>query len=164
MTILFIGKVIEMILQVLCQCSSSLFPSLGTNPQGLAYKIHDWKKNVFVFPHHLSHRFGGSELYFGIERLLAGIFYTFKFKDVLRGLFSLSMNMNHISAESVTYQFSKGTVTQPLQENTPSQASHKYMEHETFRLTYGNSCRLHENIWTQSDTNAYEICIILSAE
>lgn len=78
------------------------------------------------------------------------------------------MNMNHISAESVTNQFSKGTVTEPPQENSPSQALHKYIfspiKHGTFRLKCGNSCKLYENIWTQSDTNAYEICIILSAE
>lgn len=48
-TLLFIGKVIEMIPQALCQCSSCLFPSLGTNPQGLAYKIHDWKKKCLCF-------------------------------------------------------------------------------------------------------------------
>lgn len=39
-----------------------------------------------------------------LKCLLQAFFITLKFKDVLRGLFSLSMNMNQASAGSVTNQ------------------------------------------------------------
>lgn len=82
-------------------------------------------KTVFVFHHHLSHRFDGSELYLGTETPPSGIFFTLKFKAVLRGLLFVSMNVNRVSAESVTNQFSKGTITWLLQENALSQTLHK---------------------------------------
>lgn len=39
-----------------------------------------------------------------LKCLLKAFFFILKFKDVLRGLFSFSMNMNQASAESVTNQ------------------------------------------------------------
>lgn len=37
-----------------------------------------------------------------LKRLRKAFFFALKFKDVLRGLFSLTMNMNQASAGSVT--------------------------------------------------------------
>lgn len=46
-----------------------------------------------------------------LKYLLKAFFFTLKFKNVLRGLFSLPMNMNHGSAGSVTNQSRGSAVT-----------------------------------------------------